>query len=131
MAGLMKPIRRVVTGNDAQGRSKVLWDGPAPKVNESALPGRGHTDMWVWDRTPAPLAGQSDDGNMPYVFPAPLDGGPFRGTQAGPRPPRQLRSRQGPGGRRVARGENAAGRQSVGSRRQQRIHLGNAQDRKH
>ena len=86
MAGLMKPIRRVVTGNDAQGRSKVLWDGPAPKVNESALPGRGHTDMWVWDRTPASLAGQSDDGNMPYVFPAPPDGGHFRVIQAVPRP---------------------------------------------
>ena len=27
-AGL-KPIRRVVTGNDERGRSKVVWDGPA------------------------------------------------------------------------------------------------------
>jgi hypothetical protein len=27
MAGL-KPIRRVVTGNDERGKSKVVWDGP-------------------------------------------------------------------------------------------------------
>ena len=33
MAGL-KPIRRVVTGNDERGKSKVVWGGPAP--NEHA-----------------------------------------------------------------------------------------------
>ena len=32
MTNAMKPIRRVVTGNDAQGRSRVLYDGPAPNT---------------------------------------------------------------------------------------------------
>ena len=33
MTNAMKPIRRVVTGNDAQGRSRVLFDSAAPNVN--------------------------------------------------------------------------------------------------
>ena len=33
----LKPIRRVVTGNDARGRSLVLFDGPAPNVNPRAV----------------------------------------------------------------------------------------------
>ncbi len=86
MVGLMKPIRRVVTGNDAQGKSKVVWDGPAPDVHESNLPGRGHTNIWVWDRTPAPLCGTSDDGSMPYVFPAPENGTHCRVIQAVAKP---------------------------------------------
>ena len=32
-----KPIRRVVTGNDAQGRSCVLFDSDAPNVNPGAI----------------------------------------------------------------------------------------------
>lgn len=30
----LKPIRRVVTGNDERGKSKVVWDGPAPGAHE-------------------------------------------------------------------------------------------------
>ena len=33
MTDTPKPIRRVVTGNDAQGRSCVLFDSAAPNVN--------------------------------------------------------------------------------------------------
>src|SRR5262249_205775 len=33
MAQAPKPIRRVVTGNDAQGRSRVLFDSAPPNVN--------------------------------------------------------------------------------------------------
>jgi hypothetical protein len=33
MTDAIKPIRRVVTGNDAQGRSRVLFDSAAPNVN--------------------------------------------------------------------------------------------------
>jgi hypothetical protein len=34
MAVGLTPIRRVVTGNDERGRSKVTWDGPAPNSHE-------------------------------------------------------------------------------------------------
>lgn len=74
----LTPIRRVVTGNDANGKSKVAWDGPAPQTHETALAGRGHTDFWVWERTPAPLSGERDDGLLPDEFPGPRGGGHLR-----------------------------------------------------
>ena len=74
----MTPIRRVVTGEDDAGRSCVVWDGPAPQVHGSAIRDRGHTDLWVWRTTPAPLAGTQDDGLLPDEFPGPVDGGHLR-----------------------------------------------------
>jgi uncharacterized cupin superfamily protein len=47
---------------------------------------RGHTDLWVWNDTPAPLSGANDDGNLGYVFPGPDDGGHLRVVQGPPRP---------------------------------------------
>lgn len=83
----MTPIRRVVTGKDAQGRSKVQWDGPAPNAHEASLgTGRGHTDIWVWRETPLPINGTNDDGNLDYVFSGPVGGGHFRVVQARARP---------------------------------------------
>lgn len=72
-------LRRVVTGIDAMGRSKVVWDGPAPNsrkmdpANPSLL-----SDIWVWKECPAPLCGDSDDSFMPYEFPCPPGGGHVR-----------------------------------------------------
>ena len=78
----LKPIRRVVTGNDARGKSGVVWDGPAPAAHEASMgSGRGHIDFWVWNESPAPLSGASDDGNLHYDFPGPPKGGHFRVVQ--------------------------------------------------
>jgi uncharacterized cupin superfamily protein len=86
MAGL-KPIRRVVTGNDERGKSKVVWDGPAPNAHAASMGlARGHTDLWVWKETPPPLSGTTDDGNDSYVFPGPDDGGHLRVVQGPPKP---------------------------------------------
>ena len=88
MAGGLKSIRRVVTGNDERGRSKVVWDGPAPNAHEASMgSGRGHTDLWVWNDTPMPLSGSTDEGNTPYIFCGPANGGHFRVVQARPLPP--------------------------------------------
>ena len=76
MAGGLKPIRRVVTGNDERGRSKVVWDGPAPNAHEASMgTGRGHVDLWVYNEAPVPLSGANDDGNLDYTFSGPPDGG--------------------------------------------------------
>ena len=74
-----RPIRRVVTGVDERGRSKVLWDGPAPNARgmEPGAP-PNLTDIWVWQASPLPLAGERDDGNIPYDFPGPENGGHVR-----------------------------------------------------
>jgi hypothetical protein len=82
-----KPIRRVVTGQDDRGRSCVRWDGPATNVHEaSSGPGRSHTDLWAWDRMPAPLADDRDDGDLEYDFPCPPEGGHLRVIQMRPKP---------------------------------------------
>ena len=61
MAEGIKPIRRVVTGNDERGRSRVLYDGPAPRVKGSAFKkGTGMTDIWMYESSPAPLGGDRD-----------------------------------------------------------------------
>src|SRR6267154_1411238 len=54
MTDAIKPIRRVVTGNDAQGRSRVLFDSAAPNVNPGAVVrGTCMTDIWVYQQSPA------------------------------------------------------------------------------
>lgn len=87
MAEGLTPIRRVVTGNDPRGRSKVVWDGAAPNSHLASMgSGRGHTDLWVWNESPAPLSSDHDDGNLDYVFSGPQNGGHFRVVQARARP---------------------------------------------
>src|SRR5919202_1779 len=87
MAEGIKPIRRVVTGTDSQGRSRVLYDGPAPRVKASAFKkGTGMTDIWMFDRSPAPLAGERDDGDLPFHFEPPENGARLRVVQSDSRP---------------------------------------------
>lgn len=76
----LTPIRRVVTGDDAQGRSRIIWDGPAPGTHET-FDGYGHTELWVWGRTPPPLDGTEDGGMWDDEFPGPIDGGHLRVVQ--------------------------------------------------
>ncbi|MFQ6026389.1 MAG: cupin domain-containing protein [Dehalococcoidia bacterium] len=86
MATGMIPIRRVVTGNDERGQSKVVWDGPAPNAQSGSMGSSGHTDLWVWYNSPAPLSGERDDGSLPYDFPGPASGGHLRVVQSAGRP---------------------------------------------
>src|SRR5262245_66418901 len=82
-----KPIRRVVTGNDASGRSCVLYDGPAPNVNPGAISrGTCMTDIWVYKSVPAIISGISDDGNLPFHFEPPIAGGHLRIVQSSGKP---------------------------------------------
>lgn len=74
----LTPIRRVVTGDDERGRSKVVWDGPSPGTHETQIKGRGHTDFWVWRETPPPLHGAEDAGRWDDEFPGPPGGGHLR-----------------------------------------------------
>jgi len=83
----LKPIRRVVTGNDAQGRSCVLYDSAAPNVNPGAVTASaGMTDVWVYKTSPAPISGERDDGNRPFSFEPPEEGGHLRIVQSQGKP---------------------------------------------
>lgn len=53
----MNPPRRVVTGLDAEGRSCVLFDGPARTV------------IWSTQDQPADNSSQGDAGGGPFRFP--------------------------------------------------------------
>jgi len=93
MTDTPKPIRRVVTGNDAQGRSCVLFDSAAPNVNPGAIVrGTCMTDIWVYKQSPAPISGDHDDGNLPFHFEPPATGGHLRIVQSPAKPPGYVRS---------------------------------------
>ena len=83
----LRPIRRVVTGNDARGRSRVLFDSSAPNANPGAVnPSSGMTDVWVWHSSPAPVFGARDDGDLPFSFEPPGHGGHLRIVQSKAKP---------------------------------------------
>ena len=83
----IKPIRRVVTGNDASGRSRVLFDSAAPNVNPGAVSkGTCMTDVWVYQSSPAVISGERDDGALPFHFEPPAAGGHLRIVQSPAKP---------------------------------------------
>jgi len=83
----LKPIRRLIAGDDDDGLSRVLIDGPAPNAHPSpTLPGCGHTDLWVWNDSPLKLGGNTDEGNLQYNFPGEPRGGHLRVVQRAGRP---------------------------------------------
>lgn len=87
MSDAPRPIRRVVTGNDAQGRSRVLFDSAAPNRKTSPFQkGTNMTDIWVFHQCPAMIAGERDDGNLPFRFEPPHTGGHLRIVQSAARP---------------------------------------------
>ena len=65
----MRPPRRVVTGHDADGRSVVLSDAPAPKSH--ALQDATFHEFWNTTEAPAPVrpAEERDPANGPIVTP--------------------------------------------------------------
>jgi hypothetical protein len=101
MVMTLKAIRRVVTGNDAQGRSRVLFDGPAPNMNPGAVAASAAmTDLWVFERCPAPIPGERDDGKLPFNFEPPPAGGHLPVVQSAARPADYDPSREQPAFRR-------------------------------
>ena len=51
---MAKPVRRVVTGHDANGKAVVISDGPAPFVHVNHVdPEWYSTDIWRTSETPA------------------------------------------------------------------------------
>lgn len=72
-------VRRVYTGHDANGRSVIVEDAPAPNVKEMAsMPGLALTDLW---ETTGPLArneGNADAADRPVRLEPPSGGSILR-----------------------------------------------------
>ena len=76
---MLKPIRRVVTGHNAQGKSVILGDGPSPHVlTLPGVPTFGLTNLWVTDTSPADNAGSADGAARPVALEPPVGGTIFR-----------------------------------------------------
>jgi mannose-6-phosphate isomerase-like protein (cupin superfamily) len=72
-----RPVRRVVTGHDAAGRSIVLFDSAAPNVKGRAQ-GNASTLLWVTDESPADVSGTADRAAREIGVPPPRGGTIFR-----------------------------------------------------
>lgn len=52
-----RPVRRIVTKDDAGGKSRAIADGPVESVVvDPARPGYSSSRVWLTDRTPASIA---------------------------------------------------------------------------
>ncbi len=73
-----KPIRRVVTGHNAAGKSVFVMDGSAPHVY-SRVPGSAVvTELWETRDAPADNRGNDEVTNRPFRLPPPKNGTVFR-----------------------------------------------------
>lgn len=62
---MAEPVRRVVTGHDANGRAIVVSDGPAPFVHVNALDPQWYsTDIWRTDGTPAKIVASPEEPTL-------------------------------------------------------------------
>lgn len=87
MAEGIRPIRRVVTGSNAEGKSCVLYDSAAPSVHANRFKqGTGMTDIWLWEKCPVPIGGTRDDGHVAFHFEPPTNGGRLRVVESAPKP---------------------------------------------
>lgn len=70
-----KPVRRLITVDDAEGRSRKISDGPSPDVRvDPARPGYSATRIWVTDRTPARIGGIAETLQLPHTLEPPPGG---------------------------------------------------------
>ena len=72
---MVRPIRRIVAGEDAEGKAVVLSDAPSPDVRrDPARPGFAATRIWVTDSTPARVRGVTETVDGPHSIEPPRNG---------------------------------------------------------
>jgi len=80
------PIRRIVTGNGPDGRSRIVEDGPSPHVRTvEGRPGYRITNLWATDTMPVPVDGPDSLDRVTGVLPPP-DGNVLRIIDFPPEP---------------------------------------------
>ena len=86
---MAKPVRRIVTGHDAEGHSIILADGPAPTVMTMAT-NTTFTDLWETTQIPASNAGHEDASLRPVRLMPQKNGSIFRIVEFPPDSERNL-----------------------------------------
>ena len=72
------PIRRVVTGHNADGKSIFVMDGPGPDRRGTGTAGVTPQDLWKTFRTPVDNAGIDEALDGDFRLPPPQGGSVFR-----------------------------------------------------
>ena len=75
---MRKPIRRVVTGHDAAGRSVFITDAAAPHVYNRAPGSAVVTELWETRAMPADNSGNDEVTDHPFRLAPPRNGSVFR-----------------------------------------------------
>jgi hypothetical protein len=73
-----KPVRRVVTGHNAEGKSIFLMDGAAPRVFNRGTGSVVVTELWRTTGSPADNRGSEDAVAPAFRLPPPPQGSAFR-----------------------------------------------------
>ena len=73
-----KPVRRVVTGHDAAGRSVFIMDGAAPHIYSRGRGSAVVTELWETRSAPATNAGTAETTDHPFRLAPPRNGTVFR-----------------------------------------------------
>ncbi len=73
---MLRKIRRIVSGHNAQGKSVIASDAPSPHVlSLTTDPPFGLTDLWVTHGSPADNSGSADGAARPAITLEPPRGG--------------------------------------------------------
>ena len=70
----IRPVRRIVTGHDAQGRSIIASDAPSPHAITLGVDTFGVTDIWKTTRTPVDNTGRDDPCTSTISLAPPANG---------------------------------------------------------
>jgi len=71
MANELHPFRRVITGDDAAGKSRIIADAAPPALTVPERPGYRVSNIWVTGDTPAPIAAPDRVASHRGVSPPP------------------------------------------------------------
>jgi len=75
MTNATRPVRRIVTIDNARGTSEAIADGPAPDIrNDPARPGFESTRIWVTDSSPVKIGKFRDTIDLPHALEPPPQG---------------------------------------------------------
>ena len=64
MTSAPQPVRRIVTGHDANGAAKAIIDGPAQNTRPGSSPGNLKKQMWCTDSMPTKMPVGEDAEDM-------------------------------------------------------------------